>query len=257
MNLINPSFIDALFVDSASQFVALVLIVLLASIVRGCIGFGFSALVIASTSFWLELKYVAALMIILEVSASLMMIKQVHSEIDYKVLKVLSITGVGTSFFGVWLLVTLDKSWLQLLISGYLSLIAILTLMRFEFKRPLNTQRIFWIGIVAGLYNGIAALGGIFVASMLASSQIQIKNIRATMVVYFFIIEVAFFVSAYFRGIYTQEVFVTGLVLLIPMTVGIFLGSKLFHILSEKVLKQAVLIALIVLSLIGLAKVFL
>ncbi len=94
LNLISPSFIDALFVDSSGQFVALVLIVLLASIVRGCIGFGFSALVIASTSFWLELKYVAALMIILEVSASLIMIKQVPSIIQNASFSRLLLRGV-------------------------------------------------------------------------------------------------------------------------------------------------------------------
>jgi hypothetical protein len=250
-------FFDYLFVDNASQFILLVGIVLVASIIRGCIGFGSSALVIASTSFWLEIKYVAAMMIILEVSASFAMLKYVRSEIDYQVLKVLSITGVITSVVGVWALVNVDKTLHQILISAYLLVIVAIALTRFEFNTPINTRRLYFTGLVAGFYNGFAALGGVFVAAMLSSSRIQTKNIRATMVVYFFIIEIAFFIPAYLSGIYTREVFITGFILIIPMIVGIYLGSKLFVALPEKILKQVVLIALTVLSIVGILKVLL
>ena len=251
------SFVDYLFVDNTFQFILLAVIVLLAAIVRGCIGFGASALVIASTSFWLEVKYVAAMMIIMEISASVLMLKHVRAEIDYAMLKVLLITGVITSFFGVWMLVALDNTVHQVLLSVYLLIIALLALLKFEFKKPINRQRIIFIGLVAGFYNGLATIGGIFVAAMLTSSKVKIKNIRATLVIYFFVIDAAFFVSAYFRGIYTREVFITGFVMILPLILGIYLGSKLFASLPERVLKNIVLSALIVLSIIGLMKVLL
>ena len=248
------SLIDYLYVESYLQLFLLAAIVFIAGIARGCIGFGFSALVVASTSFWLEIKYVAVTMIVLEVVASLFMLKNVKAEIDYKMLKMLIFFGVIGSVTGVWVLANVNSTLHQLILSCYLLGIVFVSLLRFEFKLPLNNLRLFLISIVGGFYNGFAAIGGIFVASMLTSSKVQIKNIRATMVVYFFIIEIAFFISANYHGLYTKEVFFTSLVLIIPMLLGIIMGARLFTRLPEKTLKIIVLSSLLVLSIIGLIK---
>jgi hypothetical protein len=193
-------------------------------------------------------------MIVLEVVASVFMLKNVKAEIDYKMLKMLSFFGVIGSVTGVWVLANVNSFLHQVILSCYLLVIALVSLFRYEFKLPLNNSRLFLISIVGGFYNGFAAIGGIFVASMLTSSRVQIKNIRATMVVYFFIIEIAFFISAYFHGLYSKEVFFTSLVLIIPMLLGIIMGARLFTRLPEKTLKTIVLISLLLLSIIGLIK---
>lgn len=246
---------DYLFLESTSQVAMLAAIVFIAGIVRGCIGFGLSALIIASTSFWLEIKYVVVMVIILEVIASLFMLKKVKSEVDYKLLKMLTIGGVLTTLLGVWLLANINSVLHQLLLTIYLVFIVIVILSKFEFKGPISDLRLFLIGAIAGFYNGFAGMGGIFVASMLTSSKIQVRNTRATMVVYFFLTEAVFFISAYLNGLLSTKIFTTGLALTIPMLLGIYVGSKLFHILSEKELKKGVLIALLILSIIGLIKV--
>lgn len=245
------SLLDQLFVDNYLQLLILALIIFIAGIVRGCIGFGFSALVVASTSFWLDVKYVVVTMIVLEVVASIFMLKNVKAEIDYKLLKILSFSGIIASSIGVWVLANINSTLHQIILSCYLLSIALVSLFRFEFKKPNNNLRLFVIGAVAGFYNGFAAIGGIFVASMLTSSKLQLINIRATMVVYFFIIEVAFFISAYLNNLYSKEVFYTSVLLIIPMVFGIILGSVLFVKLPEKTLKKIVLITLLILSLVG------
>lgn len=247
--------LDYLFIDNVTQLSLLVGIVIVAGIVRGCIGFGLSALIIASTSFWLDVKYVVVMVMFMEVIASLFMLRNVKSEIDYKLLKILSISGIITSFIGVWVLVNINHTPHQILLSVYLVFVVGAVLANFQFKKPINDFRLYVIGSIGGFYNGFAAIGGVFVASMLSSSQVQVKNIRATMVVYFFLVEAAFFVSAYLNNIITTKVFITGLVLTFPMLFGIFIGSKLFAVLSEQILKQIVLLALLVLSVIGLFKV--
>ena len=246
--------IDYLFVDNYFQLSILAAIVFIAGIARGCIGFGFSALVVASSSFWLEVKYVVVMVIIMELIASLIMVRKVTSEIDYKLLKILSISAVISSIVGVWVLANIDSSLHQIMMSTYLLAVALFTLFKFTFKKPINNFRIYVIGFIAGFYNGFAGIGGIFVAAMLTSSNIQVKNIRATMVVYFFIIEATFFTSAYLNNLYSKEVFYTSILLSIPMLVGIIIGSKLFSVLPEKTLKKIVLVSLLVLSIIGLIK---
>ena len=246
---------DYLFVDNINHLLLLGLIVFLAGIVRGCIGFAFSALVVASTSLWLDVKYTVIMVIFMEVTASLFMLKNVKDEIDYPLLKLIAIGSVFASFFGVWVLANIHSDWHQLLMSIYLTFVAIISLVKFEFKKPVNNTRLFITGIIAGFYNGLAALGGIFVASILTSSRYPIKNVRATMVVYFFIIEIAFFTGAYLNGLVTKEVVMTSLLLCIPMLFGIVRGSILFSALPEVILKQLVLFALLILSVAGLIKV--
>lgn len=250
------SLFDYLFVDTRSQLLWLALIVFFAGIVRGCIGFAFSALVVASTSLWLDVKYTVIMVIFMEVVASFFMLKNVKAEIDYPLLKIITIGSVIASFFGVWLLATLHPDLHQILISLYLLAVALVSLFKFEFKKPVTTTRLYLTGLVAGLYNGLAGLGGIFVASMLTSSRYPIKNIRATMVVYFFIIEMAFFIGAYMNNLVTKEVVITSFLLCIPMLIGIFFGAKLFTSLPETTLKKIVLITLLVLSVAGLVKSF-
>ena len=246
---------EYLFVDSYSQLALLAAVVFLAAIVRGCIGFGFSALVVASTSFWLEVKYIVVMVILMEIIASLFMLRNVKLDVDFKILKALAITAIIGNIVGVLLLANLNPAIHQVLISVYLLFIVIFSLSRFTFKKPVTQLRLNAAGLFAGLYDGMAAIGGIFLASILTSSSFPVRTIRATAVVYFFIVEPTFFVSAYFNGLLNQEIFYTTAVLILPMLIGTIYGSKLFIILSEKALKRIVLIALSCLSIIGLIKV--
>lgn len=245
---------DYLFVSSVYELLLLSLIVFLAGIVRGCIGFGFSALVVASTSLWIDVKFTVIMVIFMEVLASLFMLKDVKNEIDYSLLKTITIGGVIATFVGVWVLATINPTWHQILISVYLFAVALISLFKFEFKGPVTQLRLVLTGIIAGFYGGLAAVGGIFVAAMLTSSRYPVKKIRATMVVYFFMVEAAFFTAAYFNNLVTVEVIITSVVLCIPMMIGLVYGSKLFSSLPEKKLKRIVLIALLILSITGLIK---
>ncbi|MGB1310899.1 MAG: TSUP family transporter, partial [Leucothrix sp.] len=93
-----------LFVTTPLALCLLFLIVFLASIVRGAIGFGFSAIVVASTSFWLPPISAVCLTVILEVIASLVMFRGVQNDVDYSLLLPLSIGTLAASIIGVTLL---------------------------------------------------------------------------------------------------------------------------------------------------------
>jgi len=250
------AFLDTLFVNSLNELLFLSIIVCIGGIVRGCIGFGFSALVIASTSFWIDVKYTVVMVIFMEVLASLFMLKEVKNEIDYSLLKILTIVSAIFTCIGVWVLANINSDWHQILMSIYLLLIASMSLFKFTFKHALTNARLAFTATVAGFYGGLAGIGGIFIAAMLTSSEYPVKKIRATMVVYFFMIEAVFFVAAYINNLVTLSVIFTSIVLSFPMMIGLVYGSRLFKRLSEKTLKDMVLIALLILSIAGLVKTF-
>lgn len=243
-----------LFVSTPQQLALLALIVFIASIVRGAIGFGFSAIVVASTSFWLPPIAAVCLTVILEVIASVIMFQGVQKDIDYKLLLPLSIGTLLASIIGVSILAIINPNFLQVLIAIYLATICIVSLIKLQLKRNPSTMRVGIAGALTGVINGMSAMGGLFVAFFMTGSNIPVARIRATMVVYFLVIEFAFLSSALLNQIYTMQIFWTSIVVAPIMFIGIALGTRLFNHLSEEKLKQLILYSLILLSAVGLIK---
>lgn len=243
-----------LFVSSSGELVGLIIIILLASIVRGAIGFGFSALVVASSSFWLPPVAVIAMVVILEIIASLAMLPGIRGDINYRLLTPLTLGTIPSLLAGVTLLTIIEPFYLQLIMGTYLCTIALVSLLDIKLKSDPNVFRLSIVGVVSGFYNGLAGIGGIFIATFLNSSQITVKGIRATMVVYFLMSEAIFLLGAYLNNVYSREIILTAVVAIIPMIIGIQIGTHLFKHLSERVLRRSVLMALVVISVIGLLK---
>lgn len=156
-------FNDWLFLNTPLELAGLLIIVLLAGVVRGAIGFGFSALVVASSMFWLPPVAMICLVIVLEAAASLLMFKQTQTAINKPVLWRLSLSGAISCVFGVTLLSILPQQWLSLFITIYLATISLLTLSRYTFKNKIAIKHYSLVGLFAGLVNGLAGMGGLFV----------------------------------------------------------------------------------------------
>ena len=88
----------------------------------------------------------------------------------------------------------------------------------------------------------------------LVGSKLPVRDIRATLMAYFFVVEILFLAGAYWTGIMTAAIVRTAVFAIIPLVTGIWLGTRLFHNTPEATLKRLVLIALIALSLLGLYK---
>ena len=246
-----------LFITTPLELFLLILVVFLASIVRGAIGFGFSAIVVASTSFWLPPISAVCLTVVLEVIASVVMFKGVQSDVDYKLLLPLSIGTLAASMVGVSILAIINPDLLQILIASYLTLICYATIKKIQLKTNPSTLRCGVAGALTGIINGMSAMGGVFVVFFMTGSNISATKIRATMVVYFLVIEFAFVTSALINQIYTMKIFWTSLVVSPALFIGVLVGTKLFNKLPEARLKQIILYSLIVLSIVGLVKTLL
>lgn len=55
-------------------------------------------------------------------------------------------------------------------------------------------------GLVAGFANGLAGIGGLFIAFFMNVTQTSVGQLRATISAYFFFSELIFLVTAYFQG---------------------------------------------------------
>ena len=183
-----------------------------------------------------------------------MMFRGVQNDVDYKLLLPLSIGTLIASFIGVSVLAVINPDLLQILIAVYLAAICFFSLIKYQLKPNPSQVRAGIAGALTGIINGMSAMGGLFVAFFMTGSNIPVTKIRATMVVYFLVIEFAFLSSAFMKDIYTMKIFWTSLAVMPAMIIGIVLGTKLFKKLPEEKLKQMILYSLILLSAVGLLK---
>ena len=110
------------------------------------------------------------------------------------------------------------------------------------------------MGLFAGICNGAAAIGGLPVATFLASVRLNMTHLRATLVLFFFGADLILILSASAHDLYSQSLVIYSAIMVLPMALGVQLGTVLFHKLNEKILRRAVIALLLLLSLTGLIR---
>lgn len=160
-------------------------VVFAAGVVRGFAGFGFSALCVAGMSLFLPPARVLPPIFALEVLASLTLLRGAWKDFDRGWLGWLVLGNALCIPLGVALLACVDETPLRLLIGALLLLAAVL--LRSGWRpawRPGAALRLA-TGMLSGLVNGVAAIGGIAVAVLLSSTPLAPAALRATMIVLF------------------------------------------------------------------------
>lgn len=239
-------------------------VVLGAGVVRGFAGFGFSALCVAGLSLVLPPAQVVPPIFMLEVLASLSLLRGALAHADWRWLGWLL---AGNALFipaGVALLAWLPETPLRLVI-GVLLLAAALA-SRSGFVMGLEPTRgvRFAAGVVSGLFNGIAAIGGTALAVLLSTSSMPPAAMRATMIVLFLFTDLyALAVAAVMPGGGAGEgggallgaATLRWAIFLTPaMLLGIWLGQRSFVGISHERFRRIVLDLLIVIATLGLLR---
>lgn len=236
------------------EWLFLIIIISVAGVVRGCIGFGFSALVVASSTLFIEPTIVVPMLAILEIVASIHMAITTWRDADRKILTYLMIGATIATPLGVYVLVILPADTIRLLLSLMILILSSLLASGWQYRGHRGPATFLSLGLLSGVCNGAAAVGGLPVATFLTSMNISMASLRATLVLFFFGTDIVFILSASGHGLFTQSLLVMSAVMIIPMTLGVHFGGKLFSIVPEKRLRIGVIGLLILLSLVGLTR---
>jgi uncharacterized membrane protein YfcA len=238
------------------------LIVLAAGMVRGFAGFGFSALCVAGLSLFAPPAQVVPPIFVLEVLASLTLLRAALRDVDWPWLSWLALGNALCIPLGIALLAWLDELPLRLLI-GVLLLGAAL-LLRSGWQLALTPTRGTRLatGLVSGFVNGVAAIGGIAVAVMLSTTQMAPAAMRATLVLMFLLTDLyALAWASVFSTGGQQATALVGLDTLRwalwlgpAMLVGIWIGNRAFQGISPEHFRRWVINLLIVIALLSVLR---
>jgi uncharacterized membrane protein YfcA len=237
-----------------SQLIYASIVLLVAGFVRGYSGFGFSALAVTGLSLFLLPKKIIPVILCLEVCASIHMLPKVWHKINWQLIAYLAVGAACATPFGIWILATLPEKPMRITL---FLLVLGLSLVLLAGVKIANAQKgitQFSVGSVSGLFNGIAALGGLPVVLFLIAVGAEAVFLRATTVAYFLIIDTVALGSAYSHQLLNMEVLWRVMLFILPVAFGVQLGSRHFFKANPDSFKKFTLALLIGLSLSGLVK---
>ena len=238
-------------VELGSLIVSIVA-VFVAGIIRGYSGFGFAMVAVTSMSLLLPPVQVVPTVLVLEILASLRLVPQVRKDIDWYSLRWLLIGSFVGIPFGVYLLATIPPAPMRISISLMVLIASILLMRGFAWKRMPGIILILITGLACGMLNGAAAIGGPPVILFYLSSPAGVKTSRASIIAYFLGIDTLCLIMAAVQGLMTFQTLLLTVVCLVPLLLGITIGSRMFIKIDQTSFRRHVLILLILLSIAGL-----
>ena len=230
------------------------LVTLLAGYVRGYSGFGFSALMVAGLSVMMAPAQIVPTILMLEVLASIHMLPRVWKHVDWSLLSRLLLGALCGLPFGLYLLAHLPDHMMRLVLYAVLLLLCLLLMVGYHFPAADRNGPRLLAGWFSGLANGAAALGGLPIVVFLTAAGMAAITMRASLVAYFFATDLVALAFADLGGLMPAEVWYRTAFLVLPMVIGIWLGSRRFETSDPASFRKLVLWLLMGISLLGLAR---
>ena len=240
---------------SLSQFLIILFVVFIASIIRGFNGFGFSATCMSLISFILPAIEIVPIILVLEVMVSIFMFPYIWNNIDWIfVFQILIGISIGSPV-GLYLLKILSPDIVHFSICGIIIFFVILQLRGYSNKKINILPVKFLAGGVSGIINGLGTLGGMPISLFLLITKVRPIVIRGSLAAIFFIADAYVLNLSFYAEIVEVTALYRVLPLILVLPIGIFIGNKFFIKSREETYRKFVFYFLIIISIFGITKV--
>lgn len=231
-----------------------VMVVLVAGFVRGYSGFGFSMIVVVSLSLVFAPARIVPAVLLLEIAASLWLVPGVWQKIQWPFLGWLFLgVALGTPL-GTGLLSSIPGRPMRAAIALIVILLAILLWRGFRLKKMPGKPAIISGGVISGVLNGSAAIGGPPVVLLFFSSPAGAAVSRASLITFFLGTDIYATAMCGVHGLVTPETFLLAFLFLIPLFLGLYLGNRTFINTAPETFRKRVLVLLCFISVAALAR---
>lgn len=228
--------------------IGLILIVLLVFIVsagiKGWSGFGTNILAMPLLVF-LGYAVVEAVVIVITINLFLNIAILVENKkfklSSLKDISVLVVFGVLFTFVGQYFLKNTNPDVLKIILGAMIILTVLNKILKINFVVKNKEKYYIPIGIVSGLLNGIAGLGGLPVLILLSNSKMEKDKFRTTLVSYFLVMNIVAIIGYVINGLYSSYIFMNiGIVLPVAVIAAMF-GVYLSRRVSDKWFQRVLL----------------
>jgi hypothetical protein len=228
--------------------------VFIAALVRGYSGFGLSALIVTSLALVIPPAEVVPLAMLLEVLASITMLRQVWREVAWRETGLLLAAALVGTPFGVWLLTVLSVDVMRVVISLVVLAASLGIWFGLRFRNLTGRGPLVVTGLMSGLIQGSAGVGGLVLVLYFLSVSASAVVLRSTMILCLLCVGAYSLAVAAYNDLVTIEVLLRGGFLALPLVFGNALGNYRFLATSPQSFRRFALVLLMSLSLLGLGR---
>lgn len=229
-------------------------VVFVAGVARGFTGFGASATIMALAAVWIAPIDLIPICLLLELTGSALLLRGGIGHAD----KPLAGTLVGMAFVGVplglHLTRTLDPDTSRVIALALVAGLAALQLARIPLPVGRGRAGAALVGLLAGVVNGLASIGGLVHALYLTARNLQPRTMRGTIILIITIGGTITFFWQVLLGVLTGQAALRYAVLLAPFVAGLWLGRRYFTPENERHYRPVSLTLLVVLAGAGLVR---
>lgn len=239
---------------TSTEFVILIGVTFVAGLVRGFSGFALSAMVMATAVIILPPVELIPMLWWLEMSASVLMLKNGWAGADKTMTYGLVIGSTIGWPFGLALTVAMTAAASKTLALAVIVVLAITQLAKIRMPFLATKPGLYGSGIIAGIVSGVAGVGGMVVAVYVLAAQAPASVMRASLVLYLFLSSAISMVVLVAFGVMDLSGISRGLIFAVPTMLGVIAGQQFFTERLAPYYRPFCLILLIGLASLGLIR---
>lgn len=227
--------------------------ILVAALVRGYSGFGYSALVISASGLVTNPLNFVAVVVILETAMSLQAARRAGPDVDWRRVGYLMIGAMVGLPLGLWALTTVPEDAARAVIAGYVLFMCGVLLIGWRLRDQVRGPGNVAAGLISGLANA-PGMGGLPIAAFFAAQPMQAAVFRATLIAYFPLLDLYSAPLYWWSGLVSWDTLWASLWAL-PLTIfGNWLGGRHFFGTDPQEFRRFAILLLAALALLGLGK---
>lgn len=232
-------------------------VILSAGIIRGYSGFGFSMIAVVSLSLVMPPAEIVPVILVLEVVASLWLLPRVWRQIHWRSLSWLSMGVLIGTPAGVYLLTNISPNSMRAAIAVVVMILVVLLWCGFSLKTVPGRGKTVITGLVSGVLNGSATIGGPPVILFYLSTSTGAAVSRASLIAFFLGTDILAFVICLTQGLVTSKTGIMCVSFFLPLLLGLGVGNHFFSRSKADAFREKVLILLMALAVIALVRAIL
>ncbi len=230
------------------------LILLVAGLIRGYSGFGSGMVAVLGLSLVFPPATLVPVVLLLEVVASTSLLPSVWGLVDWSSLRWLFLGALLGTPAGTYLLASIPARTMRVAIAIIVMGLVILSQRKADFRRHFGKSATVSVGVVSGLLNGSAAIGGPPVILFFFSSLSQVAVSRASLIAFFLGADLLAAGMSAAQGLITIKTWLMLSILTLPLVCGLVIGSRTFIHTNPEIFRRRVMQLLMILAIAALVR---
>lgn len=230
----------------------LVAAALAAGLARGFSGFGAALIFIPLASALVGPQLAVPLLPVVDGFTTIGMIPKAFKSADRREVATMALGAVAGIPMGIYCLAILDPDTIRWAITGVVVLLLTLLISGWRYDGQPKAPLTIVVGLVAGLFSGVAQIGGPPVIAYWLGGAIPAAAVRANIILLFAVTTVISLAGYLIGGLITMKI-VWLAVLVAPFYgVGVWLGSRMFGLASERTFRMTCYVMIAAAALLGM-----